>query len=331
MKPGSFLHSIPLLAATLFATSLPSLAQGLPPSFRAGNAAAGGNDPIVIKTEIVSFPVAVIDNQGRYFAGLDKTAFTVFEDDVAQEISFFRLDDGPATIAVVFDLSGSMNGGKIQRARGALSRFVRTGHQDDEYSLISFSNQANVSLGRACDGEALMRYVANATPRGHTALYDAISMGLDQVAQGQWSKRAIIVISDGEDNHSRISPKKLKQMVGESGATVYAVVIEDLLPRAFAGSEMRELAAISGGAAFFPGNAEQIAEAFDKIAVDLRRRYSIGYIPSNFSADGRWRRLKVKITPPPGAPHLAALARKGYYASTDHARQEGREVISGRK
>ena len=84
---------------------------------------------------------------------------------------------------------------------------------------------------------------------------------------------------------------------------------------------MRDLAAISGGATFFPGNAAQMAEAFDKIAVNLRRRYSIGYTPSNFSADGRWRRLKVKITPPPGAPRLAALARKGYFASTDHARQ----------
>jgi len=102
---------------------------------------------------------------------------------------------------------------------------------------------------------------------------------------------------------------------------IYAVVIEELLPRAFAGSEMRELATISGGAIFFPGNAEQLAETFDKIAVDLRRRYSIGYAPSNFSADGRWRHLKVRITPQPGAPRLTALARKGYYASAGLARQ----------
>jgi Ca-activated chloride channel homolog len=324
MKPITLLSSILLIAAILLSAPLLSIAQNLAPSLRANSATAGANDPIVIKTEVVSFSVAVIDNQGRYFTGLDKSAFTVFEDDISQEISFFRLDDGPATIAVVFDLSGSMNGGKIQRARDALSGFVQTGHQDDEYSLISFSEQVNVSLESARGGEALMSRVANATPRGHTALYDAISIGLEQVTQGHWSKRALIVISDGEDNHSRASLKKLKQMIGESGAIIYAVVIEDLLPRVFAGSEMRELAAISGGAIFFPGNAEQMAEAFDKIAVDLRRRYSIGYSPSNFSADGRWRSLKVKITPPPGAPRLVALARKGYYASACHARQERR-------
>jgi len=321
MKSISLPSSILLIAAILLSAPPLSMAQSMAPSLAANSATTGADDPIVIKTEVVSFSVAVMDNQGRYFTGLDKSAFTIFEDDIAQEIGFFRLDDGPATIAVVFDLSGSMNGGKIQRARDALSSFVQTGHQDDEYSLISFGDRAHVSLERARGGEALMSRIANATPRGHTALYDAISMGLEQVAQGHWGKRALVVISDGEDNHSRVSLKKLKQMIGESDAIIYAVVIDDLLPRAFAGSEMRDLAAISGGAIFFPRNAEQMAEAFDKIAVDLRRRYSIGYTPSNFSADGRWRHLKVRITPQPGAPRLAALSRKGYYASASHVRQ----------
>ena len=213
MKPKTLLSSIPLLAATLFSASHLSIAQSLAPSVRANSVTAGA-DPIVIKTEVVSLSVAVTDNQGRYFTGLDQSAFTIFEDGIAQEIGFFQLDDGPATIAVVFDRSGSMNRGKIQRARDALSRFIQTGHQDDEYSLISFNEQANVSMERARGGEAWMSHVANATPRGHTALYDAISIGLEQVAQGRWSKRALIVISDGEDNRSRASLKTLKQLIG---------------------------------------------------------------------------------------------------------------------
>ena len=321
MKLKTLLSSIPPLAATLLFASHLSIAQSPAPSVSANSATAGADDPVVIKTDVVSFSVAVMDNQGRYFTGLEKSAFTVFEDGVAQEIGFFRLDDGPATIAVVFDLSGSMNGGKIERSRDALSRFIHTGRPDDEYSLIGFSEKADLLVENARGGEELISRVANATPHGHTALYDAISMGLEQVARGHWSKRALIVISDGEDNRSRASLKKLKQLTGESGAIIYSVLIEDLLPRVFAGSELRELSALSGGAIFSPGNAEQMDEAFDKIAVDLRRRYSIGYSPSNFSADGRWRSLKVRITPPPGAPRLAALARKGYYASADHARR----------
>ncbi len=318
-----FPSSITLI--TLLATAslcAPPLSGAQSPSPAPGRAAAPAtNDPIVIKTDVVSLSVAVTDDRGRYFADLDKSAFTVFEDGVAQEISFFRLDDGPASIAVVFDISGSMNGRKIERAREALARFVQTGHRDDEYWLISFNDQAEVSLERARGGESLISRVANVSPRGHTALYDAILMGIERVARGRWDKRALIVISDGEDNRSRVSLKMLKQTVAESGAIIYAVVIEDLLPRDFAGSEMRELAAVSGGSAFFPGNARQMVEAFDQIAVELRRRYSIGYAPSNSSADGRWRRLKVKITPPPGSPRLTALAREGYYSSAGDGRR----------
>jgi len=121
MKTITLPSSILLIAATLLSAPQPSIAQSQESSSRANNATAGADDPMVIKTDVVSFSVAVMDNQGRYFTGLDKSDFTVFEDDIAQEIGFFRLDDGPATIAVVFDLSGSMKGGKIQRARDALS------------------------------------------------------------------------------------------------------------------------------------------------------------------------------------------------------------------
>jgi Ca-activated chloride channel family protein len=259
---------------------------------------------------------------------LEKTDFSVFEDGLAQEISFFRADDAPATVGVIFDLSGSMSGVKIERAKDALTRFFQNSHPDDEYSIVGFSDRPRVLLKRAHDAEPVVDGVSRMSPRGATALYDAIDTGLEQVTRGAWNKRALIVISDGQDNHSRTSLKALKRTVAESGVIVYCVLIKDLLPF-HQGDELRELSESSGGLSFSPSSADHMSEAFDRIAVDLRRRYSIGYTPSNFSADDRWRRLKVKVLSLPGAPRLIANTRKGYFATAGGSRRGLPETLGG--
>lgn len=298
------------LAAVMFSAMGPVFAQSPRSSAQSKEAVVG----IAIPTQLVSLTVTVTDNRGRYFTELDKDNFTVFDSGIAQEISFFSLDDGPATVGIVFDLSGSMNGGKIERAKDALARFIETGHPDDEYSLVGFNDRPLALREGLRDGYALLDGVSRLNARGNTALFDAISTGLEQVMRGGLNKRAIIVISDGQDNRSRTSLNTLKRTIGESGVIVYAVLIKDPLPR-FQGEEMQSLAESSGGLAFNPSSAEQMAETFDRIAIDLRRRYSIGYSPSNFSADNRWRRLKVKVTAPADAPHLIVTSRKGYFAT----------------
>ncbi len=313
----SFLWPMWLLAALLSVESPAVLAQKLTPAPTTN--APSEPSSISVRTHLVSLTVAVLDKRGRHFTGLDKNSFTVFENSIAQEISFFGIDDGPATVAVVFDLSGSMGGAKIRRAREALARFVQTGHRDDEYSLVGFNEQVKLLLERSRAGESLPDLVASVKPRGGTALYDAVALGLAQVARGAWSKRALIVISDGEDNRSRLSFKALKQMTAEGDALIYSIVIKDWLTRPTSDS-LPELAEATGGLAFFPADAEEIAEAFERIAVDLRQRYSIGYAPADFSADGRWRKLKVNITPPPNAPRLSVLTRKGYFADNTEAK-----------
>jgi Ca-activated chloride channel family protein len=315
MKKGFriFFRTALWLAVVTLSAAGPSFAQGR--AQRSNDAAPGAGAPIAICTQLVSLTVTVTDDRGRYIPGLDKANFSVFEDGVAQEISFFQADDGPATVGVVFDLSGSMNGAKIVRAKEALARFFQTGHRDDDYSLIGFDGGTRLRIEGTGEVEGMLDGVSRISPRGATALYDAISSGLEQVMRGRWGKRAIIVISDGQDNHSRISPKALKRTIGESGAIVYAVLIKDLLPF-HQGDELRALAETSGGLAFSPSSSDQMAEAFERIAVDLRRRYSIGYAPSNFSADDHWRRLKVIVTPPLSAPHLIVTSRKGYFATS---------------
>lgn len=319
MKPTNTACTF-LLLTIIFACAGAALAQApVPlPTDRA--------DTMVIKTELVSFPVSVTDKEGRHFTGLDRSAFTIFEDGVTQEIAFFSTGDDPASIGIVFDLSGSMNGKKSEQAKVALTRLMQSGHQDDEYSLFAFNDRTRARLERVRDGAAIERAVKPITPQGNTALYDAIGDAIEQVKQGRWAKRAIIIISDGEDNRSRTTLRKLKQMVLEAGVTVYAVITEEnRLPRFFGAEDLRGLAERSGGKAFVPETAEQLDEIFDQIALEMRQQYSLAYLPTNFQDDGRWRRLKVKIVPPPSAPPLIVKAREGYYAigSRTQPRQSG--------
>lgn len=277
-------------------------------------------EALVLNTELVSVSISVTDQQGRYFTGLDRNAFTIFEDGVAQEIAFFGTDDGPASIGIVFDLSGSMKGERNQRAKEALTRFIQTGHADDEYSLVAFSDKTKTVLERVYDGEALARAVGDSDTQGNTALFDAAATAIDLVKKGRWSKRALVIISDGEDNRSRTTLRKLKQMVSEAGLSVYAVITEDShLPRFMGAEDLRTLTAHTGGRAFAPETAEDVIRAFDQIALEMRQRYSIGYAPTNLEFDGKWRSLKVKLAPALGVPKLSVRTKAGYYAISSAA------------
>ena len=305
-----------LVLAVFLSTPRTSLAQrkSKAGAFESPTEGKDNDVRITISAELVSLTVTVTDKQGHYVAGLDRGAFAVYEDDVRQEISFFSDRDAPASVGVVFDVSGSMRGEKITRARDALARFIQTGHPEDEYSLISFDNSARLLLDRTRDSEALLAQFGHFNPQGDTALYDAVAFGLEALADGRYAKRALIVISDGEDNHSSSTFNQVKRKSQEAGVTIYTILIGPPLPRSNGGMVMDQLASASGGKSFFPGNAEAMIEAFERIALELRHQYSIGYTPTNIAMGGQWRRLKVTVTPPARSPRLIVRSRKGYYA-----------------
>jgi len=269
---------------------------------------------IAISTDLVSLQVNVTDKEGRFAPGLDRGAFAVYEDGVRQEISFFNEHDEPAAVGVVLDISGSMTGAKIERAREALRRFIQTSHEEDEYFLIVFNQYPQLLLDGAPGSEAMAARISGIEPHGATALYDAVAFGLGQIKRSRLQRRALIVISDGEDNRSRLGVGDVRRMLRESDVIVYTVLIGPLLPRSNGGMIMDELASASGGKSYSPSNSERMSEAFEQIALELRRQYSIGYTPSNLVTDGKWRRVEVMVTPPPGFPRLVARNRKGYYA-----------------
>ena len=277
-----------------------------------------GADQLVINTDLITLTVSVTDKTGQYVSGLDKSAFAVFDDQVLQDIRFFSDEDVPVSVSVVFDVSGSMSGNKILQAREALSRFIQTSHERDEYFLLSFDAHVYDLLDKTRDAASVLAKFTYVQPHGNTALYDAVYLGLDKLARGAYPKRVILLISDGEDNRSRYTFKELRRALQESGTLVYSIGIGVRYLRHATGEEtLKELASISGGKAFFPTSADKMHEVFERIALELRHQYSIGYRPKIFVPDGRWHRLKVKLTPPPGLPRLVVRSRKGYYATAN--------------
>lgn len=277
-----------------------------------------GDAPLIINTDLVTVNVTVTDRDGRHVGGLDKSAFAVTDDGVPQEISFFSDADTPVSLVVILDTSGSMSGDKIARAREALARFVETSHRGDEYFLISFSERARLLLDGTRDADAVLDRFTSLQPRGETALYDAAYLGVEKVTRGSRARRAILLITDGNDTCSRHSFKELRRSLQESDAVLYAVGVLGA-PGAEARrgrSTLKELASVTGGEAFFPDSAAGMIEAFDRIALELRHQYSIGYRPSDLAGDSRWHRIKIKVTPPDGA-RLRVRSRAGFFALTN--------------
>ena len=276
--------------------------------------------PVTLRTDLVTLTLTVTDLYGRYVSGLSKKAFTVTDNNQEQDITYFSDSDAPISLGVLFDVSGSMSGEKINKARKALERFVATSHPSDEYFLIAFNNRAQLLMDRTRDGEAVLRKLTLVEPKRNTALYDAVYLGVDRVSRGAHQKRALLIISDGQDNASRYNFGEVRRIMKESDIVTYAVGIMDghdignplgMQGQAF----LDELTSVSGGKSFYPSTDVELDEIFERIALELRHQYSIGYTPKDFNPDGKWRRVKVKVKPPRGLPRLSVRSREGYYAT----------------
>ena len=275
--------------------------------------------PVITNTDLITFTVTVTDLYGRFVSGLSKNAFSIFDDKQQQEISFFSDDDSPVSVGVIFDVSGSMSGDKVRRARDALAHFVQTSHDRDEYFMIAFNSRAQLLMDRTRDGNAVLDKLTFVQTRSNTALYDACYLGVERVQRGTHPKRALLLISDGQDNNSRYTFNELRRVLKESDVVLYAIGI---LGGSDVGSSLGmegqsildELAGVSGGKAFYPRSNAEMDDIFEQIALELRHQYSIGYRPPNFVNNGKWHRIKVKVQSPRGLPRLFVRSREGYYA-----------------
>src|SRR5882762_7359284 len=184
-------------------------------------------EPIVVRTDLVTLRATVTDAKGNYVLGLEKAAFTIQDNDSPQNITAFSDEDAPVSVAVVFDVSGSMSEAKTARAKQALAGFIQTSHPRDEFFLVSFDSRAHLLLARSRDGDAVLKRFTYFQTGGNTALYDALYLGLDKVTHGTYPKRAILLITDGEDNDSRYTFKEVRRALRESDVGVYTIGIRD--------------------------------------------------------------------------------------------------------
>jgi Ca-activated chloride channel family protein len=265
---------------------------------------------------LVLVPVTVVDRRGSIVNGLPSDAFMLTEDGVRQQIRSFSEEDAPVSMGIVLDLSGSMKG-VLGAAKESLRALMKDANPADEAFLNAVSTNPRAYSGFTGHFDELLQKVAFEDAGGNTALIDTIYGSLNQLRSGVHSRRALLAISDGMDNHSRYSREELLRRAVESDAQIYTIATANSSPYAKPMTRMEEkrgllfldeLATKTGGLSFIVHNPADIAAAAASIGQALRNQYTIGYVPRGNDRNGQWRRIRVKLAD----SGLRAYARTGY-------------------
>ena len=310
----------------------PREAQGPNPANAGRETAKVGDEPLVpaslnshvrplkVAVDLVLVPVTITDPLNRLVTGLEKENFELFEGSSKEDIKSFSSEDAPVSLGVVFDSSGSM-ANKIDRAKDAVIEFFKTANPQDEFFMIEFSDEPEVVNDFTSSVEEIQNKLVFTGPRKRTALLDAIYMGVSKMRQAKYPKKALLIISDGGDNHSRYTEGEIKALVKEADVMIYAIGIYDRYASAveerLGPQLLSDITELTGGRAFTIDNPNDLGDVATKIGVELRNQYVLGYRPAKVVRDGKWRKIKVKLLPPKGLPPLKVYARTGYYAPAE--------------
>jgi Ca-activated chloride channel family protein len=274
-----------------------------------------------IDVNLVQVPVTVTDPMNRLVTGLEKDNFQIFDNNAGQTIKYFSSQDAPLTIGIIFDLSGSMSS-KFVRARKALTEFLRTSNPQDEFFVVGFNDRPAVIVDYTSDPDDVEARMVMLKPENRTALIDAVYLGIDHLRQAKYDRKALLIISDGGDNRSRYTEGELRRVVREADVQIYSIGIFDSYAPT---SEeqlgpvlLKEICEMTGGRLFdVGGDMGDLQDIASRISAELRNEYVIGYTPTDVRHDGNWRKLKVRLVPPPGLPLLTVHFRQGYYAPSE--------------
>ena len=282
--------------------------------------AAGKSESVKVDVELVLVPVIVTDPMDRMVIGLDKDAFSVYDGRDLQVIRHFSTEDAPISLGVIFDSSSSMYG-KIERAREAIIQFLRSSNPQDEFFLIEFGDRPELLVDFTSSVDEIQSEISKVTPDGATALLDAVYFGMARMKKARNERKALLIVSDGAENHSRYGVKEVWSVAKEAGIQIYAMGIFDQAPRTRADREGPELlgvlTSITGGRTIPVRNLKKIGDVADKLAVELRNQYLIAYRPSDLAHDGKWHGISVRVTPPLNSSRLRVYAKRGYYAPAE--------------
>lgn len=271
------------------------------------------------ESELVVLHVNVFNGRSDAVPDLPRSAFRVLEDNVPQTLTFFSNEDVPVSVGLLIDNSSSMLTRRNLVVAGA-NAFAGSSHPEDEVFTLLFNEHIRHGLpatvpftqNRSLVQASLQRH----PPGGKTALHDAVVAGLEHLQEATHQKHVLVVLSDGDDNASRHSADDMLKRARRSSALIYAISTADLDSNVGNHRLLRKLADVTGGVTYRPRTEAEVVTAFKEIAENIRRGYSLGYVPTNTTHDGRYRRVKVTVRAP-GLKNLSVSARDGYLAPRD--------------
>jgi Ca-activated chloride channel family protein len=268
-------------------------------------------------TRLVDLHASVVDKQGHLVLNLPKSAFTVYENGVQQEIKMFRREDVPVSLGLIIDNSASMHDKRAKVGSAALA-LVGASNPEDEVFIMNFNEEASLEQDYTSNIKQLEAALKSINSHGETAMRDALRMGIEHLRHGgKKEKKILLVVTDGEDNSSVETLDHVIQTAQQNGVIIYGVgLLSDDEPRE-AERAKRALDALTfatGGQAWYPQELSEVDGIAREVAHEIRNQYIIGYTPSNEALDGTFRKIRVAVKAP-GDP--AVRTRSGYYAGRD--------------
>lgn len=270
--------------------------------------------------DLVIVPVTVLDRSQRSVSGLSSDQFRVIEDKASQTIRYFSNEDEPIALAVVLDSSASM-ARRFEDVKLAASELIDTSNAHDEFHVIAVGNRPRVEVAPGEPLDDFQRSLECLQPEGQTALWDTMMVALNHLRNAPFQRKALVVISDGGDNHSRISEQELKSKLKEAGVQMYAIGIYDPFStrkeERLGPFELNDLTSVSGGRMISVRDRAEILGAVRQISRELRDQYVLGYYPTRPGRDGKWHKVKVALTDGSNTKSLRVFARKAYFQPAD--------------
>jgi Ca-activated chloride channel family protein len=286
-------------------------------------AAANPQAKLSVETTLVVVPVSVTDHANRFVVGLEKQNFKVYEDGVEQKIAQFSGEDVPLSIGILVDVSASI-GSKMSTSREAVAEFLKTMNAQDEAFLIEFNDHADLDVPFSHSSQRIVDKLSDAKPDGTTALLDAVNLGVETMKDAHNPRKALLLISDGGENSSHYDANQVKEMIRKADVQVYGMGVLDPLARLGIGVGpvsgpvfLANLCEQTGGRLFPANSYKVLPEIARRIGIELRNQYVLAYSPVNHERNGEYRKLDVKVSPPPGLADIKARWRLGYYARTE--------------
>jgi Ca-activated chloride channel family protein len=292
----------------------------LPPIADDGSRLMARAKPLVMNVDLVLVPVSVTDAQNHLVVGLEGPNFELYENDQPQPLRYFASEDVPLSLGVILDISKSMRN-KIDVAREAVAEFFKTANPQDDFFVVTFCDRPRLLVDFTDSIGSIQGKLTSAVPGGHTALLDAIYLGVAKSRAARHRRRALLIISDGGDNRSRYKAKEIRKLVQEEDVEIYAIGIFDSIFQTLeerAGKRLlTRISEATGGRTIALSNPRQLPGIAAAISFELRNQYVLGYQPTQGVRDGKWRKIKVRLIPPAGSATLQVYSKNGYFAPAE--------------